>query len=171
MSELQVEPVKSNGKHFCTETGRLQKLSTESTEQRAMLADLALRMKSMSDAIADQGIAIISLSDRLGRQSPDPTKPELATGLIGAVTTLVNRQLKQEQEIGTVREVADSLAEKEEITEIQSRDELIARAKAAEAKAEKADEERRKMVMKIALAVLSGGGVAGLAKALMEMMQ
>ena len=171
MSEPQLEPVKSNGKHFCTETGRLQKLSTESTEQRAMLADLALRMKSMSDAIADQGIAIISLSDRLGRQSPDPTKPELATGLIGAVTTLVNRQLKQEQEIGTVREVADSLAEKEEITEIQSRDELIARAKAAEAKAEKADEDRRKMVMKIALAVLSGGGVAGLAKALMEMMQ
>ena len=171
MSEQQLEPVKSNGKHFCTETGRLQKLATESTEQRAMLADLALRMKSMSDAIADQGIAIISLSDRLGRQSPDPTKPELATGLIGAVTTLVNRQLKQEQEIGTVREVADSLAEKEEITEIQSRDELIARAKAAEAKAEKADEDRRKMVMKIALAVLSGGGVAGLAKALMEMMQ
>ena len=171
MSEPQLEPVKSNGKHFCTETGRLQKLVTESTEQRAMLADLALRMKSMSDAIADQGIAIISLSDRLGRQSPDPTKPELATGLIGAVTTLVNRQLKQEQEIGTVREVADSLAEKEEITEIQSRDELIARAKAAEAKADKADEDRRRMMIKIAIAVVSGGGAAGLVKTLLEMIQ
>lgn len=171
MSDLQVEPVKSNGKHFCTETGRLQKLATESTEQRAMLADLALRMKSMSDAIADQGIAIISLSDRLGRQSPDPTKPELATGLIGAVTTLVNRQLKQEQEIGTVRATADSLAEKEEITEIQSREELIARAKAAEAKADKADEDRRRMMIKIAIAVVSGGGAAGLLKTLLEMIQ
>ncbi len=171
MSDLQVEPAKPNGKHFCSETGRLQKLTTEQTEQRAMLADIILRQRSMSDAIADQGTALISLSDRIGLQSPDPTKPELATGLIGAVTTLVNRQLKQEQELGTVRATADSLVEKEEITEIQSREELIARAKAAEAKAEKADEDRRKMMVKIALAVLSGGGVAGLVKALLEVMQ
>lgn len=171
MSELQVEPVKPNGKHFCTEAGRLQKLATEQTEQRAMLADIILAQCTMSDAIANQGAALINISERLGRQSPDPTKPELATGLIGAVTTLVNRQLKQEQEIGTVRATADSLVEKEEITEIQSREELIARAKAAEAKAEKADEDRRKMMVKIALAVLSGGGVAGLVKALLEMAQ
>ena len=167
MSELQVEPVKPNGKHFCTETGRLQKLTTEQTEQRAMLADIILAQRSMSDAIADQGTALINISDRLGRQSPDPTKPELATGLIGAVTTLVNRQLKQEQEIGTVRATADSLVEKEEITEIQSRDELIARVRTAESKAE----DQRKLLVRIAIAVLSGGGAAGLVKAIMEMVQ
>lgn len=171
MPELQTEPVKPNGNHFCTETGRLQKLTTEQTEQRAMLADIILAQRSMSDAIADQGAALISVSERLGKPSSDPTKPELATGLIGAVTTLVNRQLKQEQEIGTVRATADSLAEKEEITEIQSREELIARAKAAEAKADKADEDRRRMMIKIAIAVVSGGGAAGLVKTLLELMQ
>ena len=167
MSDLQVEPVKPNGKHFCSEAGRLQKLATEQTEQRAMLADMILAQRSMSDAIADQGAALLSLSERIGKYSPDPTKPELATGLIGAVSTLVNRQLKQECELGAVREKAESIAEREEITGIQSRDELIARVRTAESKAE----DQRKLLVRIALAVLSGGGVAGLVKALLEMAQ
>ena len=159
-------PPKPNGKHFCTEKAVIEKMLVEQTEQRTMLSGIASTMRGISEQLGDVGAKLISLDSRIG--GVDPNDPTRATGLIGAVQRLTNEQLEQRQELRSVRPRLDSLEETEITTAIQSRDELIARCKAAESKLEKTQERSWALMAKIVVAVVSGGGLAGLAKILLE---
>lgn len=157
-----LEPVKPNGGHFCTEMERLRaiqatqnKIGGEQTESRAMLSGIAGHIKDITGSMRElaeyQGVLntqLVDLDGRVGKPSPDPLKPEMATGLVASVFSLAKLQAEHFQKIVDMRPRLDSLEEMGEITKNMSFEELVGRAKAAELRAERVLAERHAEVLK-----------------------
>lgn len=187
--ELQLQPVdppKSNGKHFCTELDRLDrlqngqnKIGTEQTELKTMLSAILVNTRGTSDQLSDVITEQIRQGIRIGGPGDDPTDPDGGTGLYGAQMRMAARQRAWEKDVTSMRPRLQSIEEAGEITKTHSLDELVGRVHAAEAQAVKlADEARaeakaraafqRAFILKtlaiVGTALTSGAGLVWLAR-------
>ena len=146
-------PEGGNNKHFCTQTGRLERL--EHGQERLESAQMSL--------IAD----VSEIRQTIGNAPSIDGKP--GTGVAGVVYRMANQIM-----LGTPRGALESLSADGpgEITKVQSREELMARVKIAEAAAGvKALRDKRvieykhaklKVIGSVLIALVSGGGLFAL---------
>jgi len=171
---MGTEPIleirKTNGGHHCDQFVVIQALSDRVQTQESTV-------KEMSSFQSDLGSRFMLLERRIG--GPDPINPLVNTGLIGAVQHLTSNVAELVQEVKNSRSSIHAIEEKEEVTGIQSRDALIMRLHASEAREAKlADDARaeaksraafqRAFILKalgiVGTAITSGVGLAWLAK-------
>jgi len=156
--------------HICTEQHAIHKLQGDVAELRPLLDHILREIKGNREDTADLIVDVKELKARVGSPDNDPTMT--GTGLTGAVAKIANRQLMIDRDMNSIRPRMESV---EEITLIQTRDELINRTHASEAdlKAARAELSRIQskqwnLLTKIVLAVIGTGGIAGIVKLIFE---
>ena len=160
-------PGGGNGSHFCSEKGTISRLSDDIAELKTMISHLIRETKEGREDLADVKADIAVLSAKVGESSADPTIP--GSGLTGAVVRIANKQIEQDRTINhSVRPRLDSLEIEGEVTAIQSREDLLARVRVAESRNDKMAAKQWSLFSKIVLGIVTGGSLAGLAKALFE---
>jgi hypothetical protein len=161
--DVQQDTAKPNGKHFCWQQDRLDKIDADYAKISSMVLVLLRGQQKQNEAL----VSIASVQDEMSMKlgGPDPLHPLTNTGLIGAVQQVTERQISAELDL---RPRIDSLEDDETNATAQSVAELVARAKKAEDELAKVTARQWVLFQRIILIIATGGGVAGLMRVAWE---